>query len=286
MKILLTGRKGQIGWELERALGPLGLVIATDRTALDLAEADAIRRAVRDTKPDVIVNAAAYTAVDKAESERELAFAINATAVGVLAQEARSLGALLVHYSTDYVFDGTKAAPYVEDDAPNPINAYGQSKLAGEMAIRSSACRFLILRTSWVYAERGQNFLLGILRKARSAQELRVVADQIGAPTSARLVARATVATMARLVQAPELAGLYHVTARGETSWHGFAQSILAAAGIDADVVPIKSSEYPSAARRPAYSVLDSTKFARAFGFDLPGWSTNLSDALRDLPPL
>lgn len=286
MKILLTGRNGQVGWELQKTLAPLGEVTALGRAELDLLDAARIGEALRAANPDVIVNAAAYTAVDKAESERDLAFAVNAVAPGVLAEEAKRSGALLVHYSTDYVFDGSKGSPYTETDPTCPINAYGQSKLAGEMAIRSSGCRFLILRTSWVYAERGQNFLLAILRKARSARELRVVADQIGAPTSAGLVARATAVAMARTVEAPELSGLYHVTAKGETSWHGFAQAIVSAAGIDVDVIPIQSSEYPSAARRPAYSVLDSTRFAQVFGFDLPGWSADLGDVLRRLPPL
>lgn len=284
MRILLTGRDGQVGSKLQFALAPLGEVTALARADLDLQDVARIREVVRSAKPDAIVNAAAYTAVDRAESERELAHSVNATAVGVLAQEAWRLGALLVHYSTDYVFDGSKGSPYTETDPTCPINAYGESKLAGEKAIRSSGCRFLILRTSWVYAERGQNFLLAILRKARSARELRVVSDQIGAPTSAGLVARATAVAVARTVAVPELAGLYHVTARGDTSWHGFAQAIVSAAGIDADVIPIQSSEYPSAARRPAYSVLDSTRFAQVFGFDLPGWSADLGDVLRHLP--
>jgi dTDP-4-dehydrorhamnose reductase len=284
LRILLTGRDGQVGSKLQFALAPLGEVTALARADLDLQDVARIREVVRSAKPDAIVNAAAYTAVDRAESERELAHSVNATAVGVLAQEAWRLGALLVHYSTDYVFDGSKGSPYTETDPTCPINAYGESKLAGEKAIRSSGCRFLILRTSWVYAERGQNFLLAILRKARSARELRVVSDQIGAPTSAGLVARATAVAVARTVAVPELAGLYHVTARGDTSWHGFAQAIVSAAGIDADVIPIQSSEYPSAARRPAYSVLDSTRFAQVFGFDLPGWSADLGDVLRHLP--
>ena len=286
MRILLTGRGGQVGSKLQLALAPLGEVTALARADLDLQDVARISEVARAAKPDAIVNAAAYTAVDRAESERDLAHAVNATAVGVLAQEARQLDALLVHYSTDYVFDGSKGSPYTETDPTCPINVYGRSKLAGEMAIRSSGCRFLILRTSWIYAERGQNFLLTILRKARTARELRVVADQIGAPTSAGLVARATAVAVARTVEAPELSGLYHVTAKGETSWRGFAQAIVSAAGIDADVIPIQSSEYPSAARRPAYSVLDSTKFAQAFGFDLPVWSADLSNVLRRLPPL
>lgn len=286
MRILLTGRNGQVGWELQKALAPLAEVTALARADLDLQEVARISEVVRAAKPHAIVNAAAYTAVDRAESEPELAQTVNAAAVGVLAQEARRLDALLVHYSTDYVFDGSKGSPYTETDPTCPINAYGRSKLAGEMAIRSAGCRFLILRTSWVYAERGQNFLLTILRKARTARALRVVTDQIGAPTSAGLVARVTAAAVARTVEVPELGGLYHVAAKGETSWHGFAQAIVSATGIDADVIPLQSSEYPSAARRPAYSVLDCTRFAQAFGFDLPAWSADLNDVLRRLPPL
>jgi dTDP-4-dehydrorhamnose reductase len=286
LRILLTGANGQVGSKLQLALAPLGEVTALARADLDLQDVARISEVVRGAKPDAIVNAAAYTAVDRAESEPELAHAVNATAVGVLAREAKRLGALLVHYSTDYVFDGSKGSPYTENDPTSPINAYGRSKLAGERAIQSSLCRCLILRTSWIYAERGQNFLLSIRRKALSEKLLRVVADQVGAPTSAGLVARATAAAMARTVQSPDLAGLYHVTAGGETSWHGFAQAIVSAGGIDAKVVAIKSSEYPSAARRPAYSVLDSAKFVRAFEYDLPAWRTDLDEVLQHLPPL
>ena len=279
MKILLTGRNGQIGWELERALGPLGLVIATDRTALDLADADAVRRAMRDTKPDVIVNAAAYTAVDKAESEREPAFAINATAVGVLAQEARSLGALLVHYSTDYVFDGTKAAPYVEDDAPNPINVYGASKLAGERAVQASGCAYLLLRTSWVYGPRGSNFLLTILRAAREKPELRVVDDQVGAPTSGRAIAEAT----ARLFRSGAR-GLYHLSAAGQVSWCGFARAILARAAVATPVAAIRTEDYPTPAKRPRNSRLDCSRLRADFGLSLAPWEEQLSEVTFDAP--
>ncbi len=285
MKILLTGRNGQVGWELERALAPLGEVIATDRATLDLADPDAIRRVVREVKPQIIVNAAAYTAVDKAESEPELAMRINGFAPGVLAEEAKRLGALLVHYSTDYVFDGEKTTPYIEEDEPNPINVYGKSKLHGERAILTSGCRHLIMRTSWVYGARGSNFLLAILRKARNSRELRVIADQVGTPTTADLVARSTLAAVTGLVRAPELSGIYHIAARGDTSWYGFARAILSGVGISATVIPIKSSEFQSVAARPLYSVLDVARFVRTFDFEPPMWTADLSALLRRLPP-
>lgn len=286
MKIFLTGRDGQVGGELLRSLAPIGPILATDRAALDLADPDAIRRVVRECKPGLIVNAAAYTAVDRAESEPELAMRVNGAAPGVLAEEAKRLGALLVHYSTDYVFDGRKDAPYSEADATNPINVYGATKLAGEHAIAASGCRHLILRTSWVYGARGRNFLLAILRKARDSQELHVVADQVGTPTSAELVARATLAAVTRALQAPELTGIYHVTARGETSWYGFAQAILLAVGISAAVIPIESRDFPSIAVRPRYSVLDIARFVRVFDFEPPAWSADLRQVLQRLPPL
>jgi len=285
MRILLTGRNGQVGWELERTLAPLGELIATDRSTLDLGDPDTIRRVVRELKPQVIVNAAGYTAVDKAQSEPALAMRINGDAPAILSEEAKRLGALLVHYSSDYVFDGRKPSPYVESDPPNPLNVYGKSKLRSEEAIRTSGCRHLILRTSWVYSARGKNFLLAILRKARDSQELRVVADQVGAPTSAGLVARATLAAVTRAIPAPELTGLYHITARGETSWHGFAQAIVSGLGVPGAVIPIESSAFPSVAARPRYSVLDIAKFVRTFDFEPPAWTADLSQVLERLTP-
>lgn len=279
MRILLTGRDGQLGWELERALAPLGVLMATGRAALDLASADAIRRMVRQAKPEAIVNAAAYTAVDQAESEPAHAHAINATAPGVLAEEAKRLGALLVHYSTDYVFDGAKAEPYVEDDAPNPINAYGASKLAGERAIQASGCRHLILRTSWLYSLRGSNFLLTVLRLARERPRIRIVADQRGTPTSARLVAEAT--ARALLVHGGTvLSGVLHLAASGIASRHEFAAEALRLAGIACEVEAATSIEFPLPARRPACSALDSRKFERTFGVELPGWREDLARCL------
>jgi dTDP-4-dehydrorhamnose reductase len=279
LKILLTGRNGQVGWELERSLAPLGQVIATDLATLDLADADATRLAVRAAKPDVIVNAAAYTAVDKAESERDLAHAINATAVGVLAEETKRLGALLVHYSTDYVFDGTKPSPYVEDDAPNPVNVYGASKLAGERAVQASGCGYLILRTSWVYGPRGSNFLLTMLRLARERPELQVVDDQFGAPTSSLAIARATAQLLRR-----GAGGLYHLTAAGAVTWCGFARAILARAGIATPVRAIRTEDYPTPAKRPRNSRLDCSRLCADFGLSLAPWEEQLSEVTCDAP--
>jgi len=273
VRILLTGRQGQVGWELERALAPLGELVATERASLELADADAIRRVVRQAKPDLIVNAAAYTAVDRAESEPELAMRINGAAPGILAEEAKRLGALLLHYSTDYVFDGAKGAPYLESDAPNPLNHYGRSKLAGERAIVASGARHLILRTSWVYGLRGKNFLLTILARARSGAPLRVVDDQHGTPNWCREIAAATAQIVARHADAQ---GVYHMSAAGETIWHGFACAILQEAGIGTVVQSVTTAEFSAAVARPRYSVLDSAKLAREFGIVLPDWRESL----------
>ena len=269
MKVLLTGRSGQVGFELARVLPPLGEVLSTGRGDLNLADADAIRRAVRAAKPQLIVNAAAYTAVDKAESEPEVAMRINASAPGVLAEEAKRLGAMLVHYSTDYVFDGTKRTGYVEDDAPNPLSVYGRSKLAGERAIRDSGCRHLILRTSWVYGPRGKNFFLTIAGKARAGERLRVVADQRGVPTTSAFLAEKTLALLAK-----DANGLLHLVPAGETTWYDFAREIVQLAASTSEVQPIKTGEFPVAARRPANSVLDNRKAAAILGAPMPDWRT------------
>jgi dTDP-4-dehydrorhamnose reductase len=287
VRILLTGREGQLGWELERALTPLGEVIACDRSGLDLAVPDRIASVVREARPQVIVNAAAYTAVDKAESEPGLAHAVNARAPGILAEEAKRANALLIHYSTDYVFDGAKETSYVEDDQPNPLNAYGRSKLAGEQAIRSIDGGYLILRTSWVYAARGRNFLLNIRRLLREKDELRVVDDQIGAPTSAQALATAT-ATLLRahgIETLGEARGIYHATSAGHTSWHGFASEIarLERAPRPARLVPIPSSEYPLPACRPKNSRLSGEKLRRRFGVVLPSWQACLEACHNEL---
>ena len=281
MRILLTGRNGQVGWELQGALAPLGKVTALGRAELDLRDATHIRDAVRTAKPDVIVNAAAYTAVDKAEAERDLALAVNAVAPGILAEEAKRGGALLVHYSTDYVFDGTKGSPYTEVDPTCPINVYGESKLAGEKEIQRSKCRFLILRTSWVYGPRGNNFMLTMLRLARERPELRVVDDQIGAPTSSLAIARAT----AQLLRAGA-SGLYHLSAAGEVTWCGFARAILARAGIATPVRAIRTEDYPTPARRPRNSRLDCLRLRKDFGLALAPWEDQLAEALRSAAPL
>jgi dTDP-4-dehydrorhamnose reductase len=244
-----------------------------DRFGLDLADTPPLVATVRALQPEVIVNAAAYTAVDKAETERDLAFAVNATAPRVLAEEAKRIGALLVHYSTDYVFDGGKADPYVEEDATRPINAYGASKLAGEQAIQASGCRHLILRTSWVYGPRGKNFYLTMLRLAKERSELKVVDDQRGVPTSSLEIARATATLLDKGAQ-----GLYHMTAAGETSWCGFARAILERAGIATPVVPIRTQDYPTPAARPPNSRLDCSKLRAAHGVSLAPWERALDE--------
>ncbi len=289
MKILLTGMNGQVGWELQRTLACLGEVVAVDSRALDLADADAIRRVVRDVAPRVIVNPAAHTAVDKAESERERADAINAVAPGLLAEEAEKLGALLVHYSTDYVFDGAGDNPWREDDPTGPLNVYGASKLAGEQAIQAACRRHLIFRTSWVYGARGANFLLTMRRLMRERPELKIVADQIGAPTWSRMLAEATALILAQQVSPargadrPEPWGVYHMTNGGETSWHGFAEAIQALDGGEskAMLLPIPSSDYPTPAKRPLNSRLDNDKLERVFGVRLPDWRVALELCMR-----
>ena len=280
MKILLTGKNGQVGWELARALEPLGEVIAFDRRGLDLAVPDQIVSVVRSVRPEVLINAAAYTAVDRAESEPDAAHAINAVAVAILAEEARRAQALLIHYSTDYIFDGMKDTPYVEEDRPNPLNAYGRSKLVGEQAIHDIGGAHLILRTSWVYSARGKNFLLTIRRLLQEKKEVRVVSDQIGAPTSARGLAEATAELLRRHGAAAlgDARGIYHATASGFTSWHGFAREIarLERPGSPARIVPIASSEYPTPAHRPGNSRLSNEKLLRRFGVALPSWQACL----------
>jgi len=271
VRILLIGRTGQVGWELERVLPALGDVVAADRSVLDLAEPGRIAAFLEKTKPGLVVNAAAYTAVDKAESEPELAMRVNAQAPGALASAAKMLDALLVHYSTDYVFDGEKPTPYSEDDAPHPLSAYGASKLEGERRIRASGCRHLILRTSWVYGPRGRNFYLTM--KAKAGERLRVVDDQRGAPTSSRFLAEKTLALVQRRAE-----GLLHLVPSGHTTWCGFAREIL---GPQADITPIRSDEFPAAARRPANSVLDNRRAARVLGEPLADWRELLAQCRR-----
>jgi len=279
-KILLTGAGGQLGRDLAAALPACGTLIACDRAALDVADAAAVTRTVRDVAPDFIVNAAAYTAVDRAEAERDAAFAINGEAPGVLAAEARRAGAVLIHYSTDYVFDGNRTTPYDESAHPAPLSVYGASKLAGEEAIARTGAMALTLRTSWVYSRHGANFLTTMQRLACERDELRVVADQIGVPNWTRALARATATLVGRgRDDVAERAGLYHLCASGSTTWYEFARAIVANSG--ARVTPITTADYPTPARRPAYGVLDSSKFARAFGFALPDWRASLDECLR-----
>jgi dTDP-4-dehydrorhamnose reductase len=299
MRVLLTGASGQVGTELARSLANRVELAAYDRGTLDLSDAAALARAVRDLKPALILNAAAYTAVDDAEAHEAQAAAVNAKAPGVLAEEARACNALLVHYSTDYVFDGTQRTPYVETDATAPMSAYGRTKLAGEQAVVASGCDYLVLRTSWVYSPHGRNFMLTMLRLAESRRELRVVADQHGAPTPAHALARATLAVLgdtggafsqAALEPARAAAGVYHASAGGATTWHAFAQQIFSewawrqqGGFVSPRVVPIATAEYPTPARRPAYSVLSNDKLARAFRVRLPGWQSGLGEVLNEL---
>ncbi len=279
MRILITGKNGQVGTELSRRYESQGDVFLTGRYECDLSSEESIRDAVRRVKPTVIINSGAYTAVDQAEKDRALCFTVNAAAPRVLAEEAARLDALLIHYSTDYVFDGTKSGPYSEADPIHPLSVYGESKAAGEAAIAETGCKYLILRTSWVYGAHGRNFLLTMLRLGADRPELRVVDDQLGAPTSAAAIADAT----ARLVDsAPGASGIYHMTAAGSTSWYGFACAILSVVmGPTAPrIQPIPGSDYPTPARRPANSVLANEKFARTFGFRLPSWQQQLDQVL------
>ena len=289
MKILLTGRAGQLGWHLARVLPRIGETLATNRAALDLAQPDTLRAAIRAGRPDVIVNAAAYNAVDRAESEEALAHAINATAPGVMAEEAKRVGALLVHYSSDYVFDGAAQKPYFESDAPNPINAYGRSKLAGESAIAAAGGAHLILRTSWLYDTRGSNFMLTMLRLAEKREELRVVDDQVGCPTWARAVADATLALLHDLTRAKNAAGVYHLSSGGSVSRYEFTRRLMALASAKRagaprpHVVAAKTHDFTSPAARPRYSALDNAKIGETFGIELAHWDTQLQDCLAGL---
>ena len=291
MKLLLFGRNGQVGWELQRALAPLGSVTALGSADADFARPQELAGIVRELRPDAIVNAAAYTAVDKAESQPQLAQAVNAESPGVLAREAAALGAWLVHYGTDYVFDGSGDAPRDEDAPTAPLSAYGRTKLDGEQRIRASGCRHLILRTSWVYAARGNNFAKTMLALLRSRDSLSVVDDQIGAPTGAELLADVTAHACRLAAHQPELAGVYHCVAAGETSWHGYARHIAAFARRHGEplrvepeaIQPIRSSAYPQQAVRPKNSRLDTTKVRTAFGVSLPEWQAPLDRCLAEL---
>ena len=295
MKILLFGKGGQVGWELQRSLAPLGELIALDfdsrQQCGDFTRLDDMAQTVRASAPDVIVNAAAYTAVDKAESEPELVRTINALAPGILAREARKLGSWLIHYSTDYVFDGSGSKPWVETDPTGPLSVYGSTKLEGEGAIRASGCHHLIFRTSWVYAARGGNFARTMLRLAHERERLTVIDDQIGAPTGAELLADVTAHAIRTALQQPELSGLYHLVAGGETSWHGYACFVLnlaRQAGIELkvaadNVIPVPTSAFPLPARRPLNSRLDTSKLQTAFGLHLPLWQAGVERMLEEV---
>lgn len=300
-RILLIGKNGQIGTDLSSLLPRSGELVALNRQELDLTKSDDIRRTVQKIRPQWIINAAAYTAVDQAEQDEATARAVNEKAPAVIAEEAKKIGAALVHYSTDYVFDGSKKSPYEESDTPNPINVYGKTKLGGELAIQASGVVHLIFRTEWVYATQGRNFLLTILRLATQKQALRIVADQIGSPTTSREIAAATVKIISRITEREEgvrsletIGGIYNMTAEGETSWYGFAKAILdeasdvthmlpwvnaAAKGmpfLNESVLPITTAEYPTPARRPAYSVLSTALLHDRFGVRLPPWRAQL----------
>jgi dTDP-4-dehydrorhamnose reductase len=292
-RILIVGNAGQLGRELERLFAGFGPIVAVDRESVDLADAGQTRELVRRAAPDIILNAAAYTAVDRAESEPELAHAINAGAPRVLAEEASRRNALLVHYSTDYIFNGGKAAPWVETDAPHPLNVYGASKLAGEQAVEAAGGKYLIFRTSWVYGPHGKNFLLTMLRLAGERDRLTIVDDQIGAPTTALELARATHAIVTGIHagcygEPGQWSGLYHMTCGGAVSWFGFAQAIFARAagmlGVKApELAPVATKDYPAAAARPMNSVLSNAKLNQRFGLHLAAWQDALDEVLQTL---
>jgi dTDP-4-dehydrorhamnose reductase len=299
MKILLLGKNGQVGWELQRSLAPLGELIALDRHSADhsadlcgdLSNLAGLAQTVRAIRPDVIVNAAAHTAVDRAESEPELANTLNALAPGVLAQEAAQLGALLVHYSTDYVFDGSGERPWQETDTPAPLSVYGHTKLAGERRIQAAGVRHLIFRTSWVYGARGGNFAKTMLRLAQERERLTVINDQFGAPTGADLLADVTAHAIRQVLAQPQDCGLYHLAAAGETTWHAYAQHVLAQARLAqptlsikaTEVAPVPTSAFPTPARRPLNSRLATHPLQTTFGLTLPPWQQGVNRMLAEV---
>jgi dTDP-4-dehydrorhamnose reductase len=286
-KILVFGRVGQVGWELRHKLACLGRVSSVDFPEIDFSKPDTIRDAVRAAEPTVIVNAAAYTAVDKAEASPEPAWAINATGPGVIAEEAKRRGALMVHYSTDYVYDGSKQGPWVETDKPNPLSVYGKTKLAGDEAIAAVGGDYLILRTSWVYGARGGNFLLTMLRLARERPELRIVDDQTGSPTTSECIAQATADILSQVITPggglAGRGGVYHLTSSGATTWFGFAKAFLSKQATCPKLTPIPASEYPLPAKRPVNSVLSCDRIAETFGVRMPSWELALDLVLETL---
>ena len=295
MKLLLLGSNGQVGWELQRSMGMLGKLKACDRNTVDFFNLDALRKLIRGYKPDVIVNAAAYTDVDKAESDEENAFQVNSKAVDLLAQEAKVLDAWLIHFSTDYVFDGAKMGPYIEEDKANPLSVYGKTKLQGEEAIKKSKCKYLIFRSSWLYGNHGKNFFNTIIKLAKERSELRVISNQIGAPTSAGLVADVTSLCLYRIAHnnqsSKEIAGIYHLTATGKASWYDFAKYVIIEAkksgGVfltnPENIIAINASEYVLPAKRPENSLLDTQKLCKTFNLQLPAWQIHADRVIREL---
>ena len=295
MKLLLLGSNGQLGWELQRSLSPLGKIFACNRNTVDFNDLDKLKSVVRNYRPDVIVNAAAYTNVDKAESDAENSFRVNFEAVDLLAKEAAVLNSWLIHYSTDYIFDGTKNSSYKEEDKTNPESVYGKSKLQGESAIIDSKCKYLIFRTSWLYSTHGKNFVNTVLSIAKERSELRVVCDQIGAPTSAELVADVTSLCLYRIIQddfsSKDISGVYHLTSTGKTSWYNFAKYVIIEAqklgdvflAKPANIIAINTFEYPLPAKRPANSLLNSQKLCKTFNFYLPSWKIHADRVIKEL---
>ena len=295
MKLLLLGSNGQVGWELQRSMAMLGKLKVCDRNAVDFFDLDGLRKLIRGYKPDVIVNAAAYTDVDKAESDEENAFQVNSKAVDLLAQEAKVLDAWLIHYSTDYVFDGAKMGPYIEEDKTNPLSVYGKTKLQGEEAIKKSKCKYLIFRTSWLYGTHGKNFFKTIIKLAKERDELRVVSNQIGAPTSAELVADVTSLCLYRIAQnilsSKEISGIYHLTSTGKASWYDFAKYVITEAkksgGVfltnPENIIAINASEYVLPAKRPVNSLLDTQKLCKTFNLYLPSWQIHTDRVIKEL---
>ena len=295
MKLLLLGSNGQVGWELQRSMSMLGKLKVCDRNKVDFFDLDGLRKLIRNYKPDVIVNAAAYTDVDKAESDEENAFQVNSRAVNLLAQEAKVLDAWLVHYSTDYVFDGEKMSPYTEEDKTNPLSVYGKTKLQGEEAIKKSKCKYLIFRSSWLYGAHGKNFFKTIIKLATERDELRIVSNQIGAPTNAGLVADVTSLCLYRIARnshsSKEISGIYHLTATGKASWYDFAKYVIIEAKKSGSVfltnpeniIAINASEYILPAKRPANSLLDTQKLCKTFNLYLPSWQIHADRVIKEL---
>ena len=291
MKILLTGKTGQVGGELNNILKDIGELVSVGRDHLDLSKITSIEPTILDIQPDIIINAAAYTAVDKAEEESELAMTVNGIAPGVLAKAAKKIEASLIHYSTDYVFDGRSDTPYREEDITCPLSIYGKSKLAGEKNIAEAGIPYLILRTSWVYSLQGKSFLRTIKKLAEEKDKLRIVDDQIGAPTWGRSIALATRKILKQYLRDgsdPSLSGIFHLTCQGQSSWHGFAKEILdlSGASLDTQLLPIPTSDYPTPAARPLYSLLCNNKLKKVFAFEMPHWHDALKDCISSTPTI